>query len=61
MRVLGIIGIVAFIVVFIKHFEAFVYLVIPPGEVIDAFLSAPVVFTVYMFYGLFCGIDIGGV
>ena len=53
MRVLGIIGIVAFAVVFIKNFEAFVYMVIPPGKVIDAFLHAPVEFTVYMFYGYF--------
>ena len=53
MWVLGISGIVAFAVVFIKNFEAFVYMVIPPGKVIDAFLHAPVEFTVYMFYGYF--------
>ena len=45
---------------FIKKFEAFVYIVIHPGEVIDVFLHDPVEFTVYMFYGLLLGIDIGG-
>ena len=59
-QVLEIIWIVAFIVFFIKKFEAFVYIVIHPGEVIDVFLHDPVELTVYMFYGLLLGIDIGG-
>ena len=60
-RVLGIIAIVAFIGFFIKNFEEIMYMVSHPGEVVSAFLDDPIGFTVYMFYGLFLGVDISGV
>ena len=60
-RVLGIIAIVAFIGFFIKNFEEIMYMVSHPREVVSAFLEDPIGFTVYMFYGLFLGVDISGV
>ena len=60
-RVLGIVLIVAFIGFFIKNFEEIIYMVSHPGEVVSAFLDDPIGFTVYMFYGLFLGVDISGV
>ena len=60
-RVLGIVLIVAFIGFFIKNFEEIMYMVSHPGEVVSAFLDDPIGFTVYMFYGLFLGVDISGV
>ena len=60
-RVLGIIAIVAFIGFFIKNFEEIMYMVSHPGEVVSAFLDDPIGFTMYMFYGLFLGVDISGV
>ena len=60
-RVLGIVLIVALIGFFIKHFEEIMYMVSHPGEVVSAFLDDPIGFTVYMFYGLFLGVDISGV
>ena len=58
-RVLGIIAIVAFIGFFIKNFEEIMYMVSHPGEVVSAFLDDPIGFTVYMFCGLFLGINVG--
>ena len=60
-RVLGIVLIVAFIGFFIKNFEEIMYMVTHPGEVVSAFLDDPIGFTMYMFYGLFLGVDISGV
>ena len=60
LRVLGIIGIVAFIGFFIKNFEDIMYMLSHPGEVVSAFLDDPIGFTVYMFFGLFLGINVGG-
>ena len=60
MRVLCIVGIVAFIGFFIKNFEDIIYMVNHPGEVVSAFLDDPIGFTVYMFFGLFLGINVGG-
>ena len=60
-RVLGIIAIVAFIGFFIKNFEFFMAILSHPGEFINALLDDPIGFTVYMFYGLFLGVDSSGV
>ena len=59
-RVLGIVLIVALIGFFIKNFEEIMYMVSHPGEVVSAFLDDPIGFTVYMFFGLFLGINVGG-
>ena len=59
-RVLGIIAIVAFIGFFIKNFETLMAIVNHPGEFINAFLDDPIGFTVYMFFALFLGVNVGG-
>ena len=59
-RVLGIVAIVAFIGFFIKNFEFFMAIMNHPGEFINAFLDDPIGFTVYMFFALFLGVNVGG-
>ena len=58
-RVLGIIAIVAFIGFFIKNYETLMAMMNDPVGVINAFLDDPIGFTVYMFCGLFLGINVG--
>ena len=60
MRVLGIIGIVAFIGFFIMRYEMFVDIMNNPGNFVDGFLDDPLEFTVLVILYLLTGGPIAG-
>ena len=60
MRVLGIIGIVAFIGLFIMRYEMFVDIMNNPGNFVDGFLDDPLEFTVLVILYLLTGGPVAG-
>ena len=59
LRVLGIVGIVAFIGLFIMRYEMFVMIMNDPKGLLDDFLDKPIEFTVYTILWLL-GFSVGG-
>ena len=53
MRILGIVGIVAFVGFFIMRYEIFVEIMNNPGDFIDGFVNNPIEFTFLMILWLF--------
>ena len=60
MRVLGIIGIVAFIGLFIMRYEMFLDIMNNPGNFVDGFLDDPLEFTVLVILYLLTGGPVAG-
>ena len=59
LRVLGIVGIVAFIGLLIMRYEMFVMIMNDPKGLLDDFLDNPIEFTVYTIFWLL-GFSVGG-
>ena len=60
LRVLGIVGIVAFIGLFIMRYEMFVDIMNNPGNFVDGFLNDPLEFTVLVILYLLTGGPVAG-
>ena len=60
LRVLGIVGIVAFIGLFIIRYEMFVDIMNNPGNFVDGFLDDPLGFTVLVILYLLTGGPVAG-
>ena len=60
LRVLGIVGIVAFIGFFILRYQQILLIMQNPGDFMDAFLHDPIEFTYLMILWLLLGGPVGG-